>query len=88
MTTPFELALRADPELALHDDDGHHASVRGAHLAALVIAGALTGADPMQARWAPAGLESGVLEILRRAARNVLADRADTRPALVASPPM
>lgn len=44
--TAWERALKQDPTLVLHDEDLHHASPLGSHLAAAVFFAWLTGRDP------------------------------------------
>ena len=44
--TAWELCLERYPKMVLHDDDGHHASTLGSHLAACVFFAWLADVDP------------------------------------------
>ncbi|MCB9602979.1 MAG: hypothetical protein H6721_09870 [Sandaracinus sp.] len=61
-------ALAAHPGLDLHAEDRHHAAFVGAHLAALVLARALTRRDPRTFSYSPAELEAAVVVGLREIA--------------------
>lgn len=67
------LALEADPDLVLHDEDLHHAGPAGSHLSALVLAGTIAGVTPLAARYLPEGVDEKVAIRLRVAADRALA---------------
>ncbi|MEM9190241.1 MAG: hypothetical protein AAGF12_13740 [Myxococcota bacterium] len=58
--------------LVLHDEDLHHASPLGSHLAALTFHGALSGADPRAATYVPPGVADAEATVLRRHAARAL----------------
>ena len=49
----WALASQRHPELDLHDEDRHHASPLGSHLAACVLARTITRCDLRRLRWHP-----------------------------------
>lgn len=72
----WDLALRRDPALALHANDGNHANEAGAFLAALMLHGTLTGLSPL----ALPELPGPVPAELQRRLRQVAADTALQQP--------
>jgi len=54
--TAWERALERDPDLVLHDTDGHHASPAGSHLAACTFYAHLTERDVTRIEWHPPGV--------------------------------
>jgi len=73
----WDLALQRHPTLRLHSDDGNHADVPGAYLAALVLYSAITGGSPRTLPDIDNGLAPSVQAQLRAAA----ADTLQTLPA-------
>lgn len=72
----WDLALRRDPALALHANDGNHASPAGAFLAALMLHSALTGLSPLALPDLPGTVPAEV----QRHLRQVAADTALQQP--------
>ena len=73
----FERARRERLGLGLYDEDLHHASALGSHLAALVFFATLTGKHPTDARFLPDGVDEESAATLRRVAD----DAVDAEPA-------
>lgn len=70
----WEAARAAFPDVILHAGDGNHAAPAGAFLAALVLAGAITGVSPEQFPFLPHfGVSAEVQIKLRAAAAEALA---------------
>jgi hypothetical protein len=61
----FERALVQNPRLALWGSDGSHPTLAGSYMAACVLYGAITGADPRHTTYLPAGLTASDAAILR-----------------------
>lgn len=65
------IALHERPDIGLYQPDGSHPSAAGSYLAAAVIAGTLTGADPIEFDH-DGGLDSDVAAALRQFASRAL----------------
>ena len=61
----FERSLVQNPKLALWDADGSHPTVAGSFMAACVLYGAITGADPRASTAVPEGLSSAQAALIR-----------------------
>jgi hypothetical protein len=68
----FERALIQNPKLALWDSDGSHPTVAGSFMAACVLYGAITGADPRASTTVPEGLTANQAALLRGVAAEIL----------------
>lgn len=64
----FERVRREHPALVLHDDDRHHPSPLGSHLAACVFFAWLTRRDPTPVAFFPAGVDRDPARALRAVA--------------------
>jgi hypothetical protein len=69
----FLRALEAHPQLRLHRPDHSHPTERGSYLAACVLFGSLTGADPVGNPYRPPSIEAAEARSLQRAAAAILA---------------
>lgn len=73
--TAWARSLERHPELVLHDDDDHHASPLGSHLAAAVFYAWLTGRDPTPVRFRAPGVDDAAALALRTVARDVVREQ-------------
>ncbi len=70
----FDIALRRDPGLVLHAEDGNHSSDAGAYLASTVLASAISGRPASELRDLDSvGVPAGVQRELRTAADDAMA---------------
>ena len=82
----WDLALRRDPALALHANDGNHANAAGAFLAALMLFTTLTGLSPGALPDLPK-LPGNLPPELQRTLRQVATDTALQQPPRALCPP-
>jgi hypothetical protein len=83
----FERALVQNPKLALWDADGSHPTVAGSFMAACVLYGAITGADPRASTGVPEGLSASHATLIRAvAAQSLSADSLLLPSSLAAGP--
>lgn len=64
----WQIALKADPALQLHDSDGSHPTPAGTYLGALVFYSVFYGKEPASPKMVVAGLSEQQEKILRQAA--------------------
>jgi hypothetical protein len=81
----FERALIQNPKLSLWDSDGSHPTVAGSFMAACVLYGAITGADPRASTSVPEGLSVSQAALLRSVAAESLVSDSLLAGAHVAS---
>jgi hypothetical protein len=81
----FERALVQHPNLALWGSDGSHPTVAGSYMAACVLYGALTGADPRASAYAPSELSSSEATQIREVAAESLQEIKTPAPLIAAS---
>lgn len=82
----FERSLVQNPKLALWDADGSHPTVAGSFMAACVLYGAITGADPRASSAVPEGLTSSQAALIRAVAAQSLS--GDFVPSGLATAPV
>jgi hypothetical protein len=70
----FQHALVQEPKLALWGSDGSHPTVAGSYMAACVLYGALTGADPRASAYVPAELSEHDAALIRGIAAQSLSE--------------
>ncbi len=68
----WERCLERYPRTPLYDEDGHHASPLGSHLAACVFYVFLTRRDPTRVDFLPPGVDAATARKLRSVARDVV----------------
>jgi len=66
-------AMERHPDIRLYRRDGNHSAPAGAYLSALMLAAALSGADPAAMTWRPDGLAAGAAQRLRAVASRIAA---------------
>ncbi|HEY2736362.1 MAG TPA: DUF4886 domain-containing protein [Polyangiales bacterium] len=81
----FERALVQHPNLALWGSDGSHPTVAGSYMAACVLYGALTGADPRASAYVPNELSSADAAQIREIAAESLQEIKTPAPLIAAS---
>ena len=82
----FERSLIQNPKLALWDPDGSHPTLAGSFMAACVLYGAITGADPRASTAVPEGLTNGQASLLRSVAAQALSDDSMPQPNVATAP--